>query len=151
MPADPAAKGGTEAPVRITKPDLVPTTVNLRPQYAGVPELQDACEDFTTEMNGRRPTRDPPDPAELLAEERPRLHSGSRSTLRSARPEASARLAALTSAVAATTGAAFDDAIAPTRRRKLPRLPLADVRGHGDGEDPTLLSRKPLAPAASAA
>ncbi|GAA2279202.1 hypothetical protein GCM10010430_76480 [Kitasatospora cystarginea] len=44
MPADPASKGGTEATVRIAKRDLVPTAVNLRPEYAGFAELQEACE-----------------------------------------------------------------------------------------------------------
>ncbi|MET8454692.1 ATP-binding protein [Streptomyces sp. NPDC005209] len=39
MPADPASKGGTEATVRIAKRDLVPTAVNLRPDYGDFAEL----------------------------------------------------------------------------------------------------------------
>ena len=59
---------------RIAKRDLAPTAVNLRPEYADFAEPQDACEDFTSEVKGRihRETRRVP--AELLAEERLRLH-----------------------------------------------------------------------------
>lgn len=74
MPADPASKGGTEATVRIAKRDLVPTAVNLRPEYADFAELQDACKDFMTEVNGRVHRETRRIPAELLAEERLRLH-----------------------------------------------------------------------------
>jgi hypothetical protein len=74
MPADPASKGGTEATVRIAKRDLVPTAVNLRPDYGDFAGLQQACEDFMTEVNGRIHRETRRIPAELLAEERLRLH-----------------------------------------------------------------------------
>ncbi len=74
MPADPESKGGSEATVRIAKRDLVPTAVNLRPGYGDFGALVAACEDFMAEVNGRvhRETRRVP--AEMLAEERLRLH-----------------------------------------------------------------------------
>jgi hypothetical protein len=74
MPADPESKGGSEATVRIAKRDLVPTGVNLREAYADFASLTEACEGFMGEVNGRvhRETRRVP--AEMLAEERPRLH-----------------------------------------------------------------------------
>jgi hypothetical protein len=74
MPADPASKGGTEATVRIAKRDLVPTAVNLRPGYGDFAELQEACEDFMAEVNGRIHRETRRIPAELLTEERQRLH-----------------------------------------------------------------------------
>ncbi len=74
MPADPASKGGTEATVRIAKRDLVPTAVNLRTEYVDFAELQEVCEDFMAEVNGRIHRETRRIPAELLAEERPRLH-----------------------------------------------------------------------------
>lgn len=74
MPADPASKGGTEATVRISKRDLVPTAVNLRPEYTGFAELQEACEDFMTAVNGHVHRETRRIPAELPAEERLRLH-----------------------------------------------------------------------------
>ncbi|MCZ0991577.1 hypothetical protein BEK98_37145 [Streptomyces diastatochromogenes] len=74
VPAYPASKGGTEATVRIAKRDLVPAAVNLRPEYADFAELQEACEDFMSEVNGRGHCEIRRIPAELLAEERLRLH-----------------------------------------------------------------------------
>ncbi len=74
MPAGPASKGGTEATVRIAKRDLVPTAVNLRTEYADFAELQEACEDFMAEVNGRIHRETRRIRAELLAEERLRLH-----------------------------------------------------------------------------
>ncbi|HEU5456158.1 MAG TPA: IS21 family transposase [Nocardioides sp.] len=73
-PADPASKGGVEAAVKISKADLVPTETNLRDGYASFAELEAACADFMTVVNGRthRVTRRPP--VEMLAEERLRLH-----------------------------------------------------------------------------
>ena len=74
IPADPESKGGVEATVRIAKADLVPTDANLREDYKCWAELVDACEAFMAEVNRRphRATRRPP--AELLIEERARLH-----------------------------------------------------------------------------
>ncbi len=74
MPADPASKGGTEATVRIAKRDLVPTAVSLHPDYGDFAELQPACVDFMGEVNGRIHRETRRIPAELLAEERLRLH-----------------------------------------------------------------------------
>lgn len=74
VPADPESKGGSESSVRIAKADLVPTGANLLEEYASFAELVEACEGFAEEVNHRphRATRRPP--AELLAEERQRLH-----------------------------------------------------------------------------
>jgi transposase len=73
-PADPASKGGTEASVKISKADLVPTQANLRGDYACFAELEAACEEFTEQVNTRphRVTRRAP--VEMLAEERHHLH-----------------------------------------------------------------------------
>jgi hypothetical protein len=74
VPADPESKGGSEATVRIAKADLVPTEVNLRDDYRSWGELVEACEAFTDKVNNRphRVTRRAP--AEMLIEERSRLH-----------------------------------------------------------------------------
>lgn len=72
--ADAQTKGGSEATVRIAKSDLVPTSANLRDAYASFAELEAACAAFCLEVNTRphRITRRPP--ADMLAEERARLH-----------------------------------------------------------------------------
>ena len=74
QPADPASKGGSEASVKVAKADLVPTDTNLRDQYGSFVELEQACEAFMVEVNGRvhRITRRVP--AQMLAEEQARLH-----------------------------------------------------------------------------
>jgi hypothetical protein len=74
QPADPASKGGSEGTVKIAKADLVPTDANLRPAYASFAELERACEVFCDTVNARvhRVTRRVP--ADMLAEERARLH-----------------------------------------------------------------------------
>ena len=74
QPADPASKGGSEASVKVAKADLVPTEANLRDQYGSFVELEQACEAFMVEVNGRvhRVTRRAP--AQMLAEEQARLH-----------------------------------------------------------------------------
>jgi hypothetical protein len=74
LPADPEAKGGSEATVRIAKADLVPTQANLLGDYPSFGTLERACDTFCQQVNARphRVTRRPP--AELLAEERTRLH-----------------------------------------------------------------------------
>lgn len=55
--------------------DLVPTDANPRGDYTGWAELVEACEVFTAEVNTRvhRVSRRPP--AEMLTEERNRLHT----------------------------------------------------------------------------
>ena len=72
--ADPESKGGSEATVRVAKADLVPTEANLLDAYASFAALEAACEGFCEEVNARlhRVTRRAP--AEMLAEERHRLH-----------------------------------------------------------------------------
>ncbi len=74
VPADPASKGGSENAVKTAKADLVPTEANLLPEYASFDELQEACALFCQQVNNRlhRVTRRVP--AEMLAEERTRLH-----------------------------------------------------------------------------
>jgi hypothetical protein len=73
-PADPASKGGSENTVKLAKADLVPTAANLREEYSSFAELERACEAFCEQVNSRvhRVTRRAP--AEMLAEERARLH-----------------------------------------------------------------------------
>jgi hypothetical protein len=74
VPYDPASKGGSESTVKIAKADLVPTDANLLDEYASFAELEAACEGFCDLVNARphRVTRRAP--AEMLAEERARLH-----------------------------------------------------------------------------
>lgn len=74
VPADPASKGGTESSVKISKADLVPRDTNLLDEYGSFAELEAACEAFCEKVNTRvhRVTKRPP--AQMLAEERARLH-----------------------------------------------------------------------------
>ena len=74
VPADPASKGGTESSVKISKADLVPKDTNLLEEYGSFAELEAACETFCEKVNTRahRVTKRPP--AEMLAQERARLH-----------------------------------------------------------------------------
>ena len=74
VPYDPASKGGSESTVKIAKADLVPTDANLLEEYASFAALEAACEVFCEQVNARphRITRRAP--AEMLAEERARLH-----------------------------------------------------------------------------
>jgi hypothetical protein len=74
VPYDPASKGGSEATVRVAKADLVPTDANLLEEYGSFAELEAACAVFCDQVNARphRITRRAP--AEMLAEERARLH-----------------------------------------------------------------------------
>jgi transposase len=74
VPADPESKGGSEATVRIAKRDLLPTAVNLRPAYASFAELEQACAAFCGQVNARVHRETGRAPAEMLAEERLRLH-----------------------------------------------------------------------------
>ncbi len=73
-PADPASKGGSESTVKIAKADLVPKDTNLLAEYTSFAELEAACDAFCEHINSRvhRVTRRAP--AEMLAEERSRLH-----------------------------------------------------------------------------
>jgi transposase len=73
-PADPASKGGVEASVKISKADLVPTDTNLREDYGCFAELERACDEFMTMVNGRQHRVTRRSPAEMLTEEQTRLH-----------------------------------------------------------------------------
>jgi transposase len=74
VPADPQSKGGSEATVRISSADLVPTDANLLPSYTSFAELRIACDEWCARVNARphRATRCPP--IERLLQERERLH-----------------------------------------------------------------------------
>jgi hypothetical protein len=74
VPYDPASKGGSESTVKVAKADLVPTDANLLEEYASFAALEAACQEFCDLVNARphRITRRAP--AEMLAEERARLH-----------------------------------------------------------------------------
>ena len=72
--ADPESKGGSEATVRIAKADLVPTDVNLLPAYPSFTALEAACAAFCEEVNAREHRATRRVPAEMVAEERHRLH-----------------------------------------------------------------------------
>jgi transposase len=73
-PCDPASKGGSESTVKIAKADLVPKDTNLLDAYDTFTQLEVACEEFCTDVNGRvhRVTRRVP--ADMLAEEQSQLH-----------------------------------------------------------------------------
>jgi hypothetical protein len=72
--AGPESKGGSEATVRIAEADLVPCDANLLPEYASFAELEAACDAFSEEVNHRAHRTTRRVPAEMLAEERARLH-----------------------------------------------------------------------------
>jgi hypothetical protein len=74
VPYDPASKGGSESTVKLAKADLVPTDANLLEDYPSFAALEAACAAFCGQVNARphRVTRRAP--AEMLAEERARLH-----------------------------------------------------------------------------
>ncbi|GAA5102901.1 IS21 family transposase [Haloechinothrix salitolerans] len=74
LPADPQSKGGSEATVRIAKADLVPTEANLREHYPSFGALEGACREFCDAVNARVHRATGRVPAELLVEERTRLH-----------------------------------------------------------------------------
>lgn len=75
QPADPESKGGSEATVKIAKADLVPTDANLLDEYQSFAELEAACEQFCERVNSREHRITRRVPAEMLAEERARLHA----------------------------------------------------------------------------
>ena len=75
QPADPESKGGSEATVKVAKADLVPTTANLREDYASFAELTTAAEAFCERVNARAHRETGRAPVDMLAEERARLHA----------------------------------------------------------------------------
>lgn len=74
VPFDPESKGGSEATVRISKADLVPTDANLLPDYASFAELAAACEEFCDEVNSRVHRESMRIPAHALLVEQARMH-----------------------------------------------------------------------------
>jgi transposase len=74
VPYDPETKGGVEATVRVAKADLVPTTTNLRDEYPDFAALEAACAEFCERVNARPHAETHRAPAQMLAEERSRLH-----------------------------------------------------------------------------
>ncbi|MBU6246069.1 MAG: hypothetical protein KGP12_12715 [Actinomycetales bacterium] len=74
VPYDPQSKGGSEATVRISKADLVPTDANLLPGYGSFADLAAACEEFMEEVNNRVHRETMRIPAHALAVEQRRMH-----------------------------------------------------------------------------
>jgi transposase len=74
VPYDPESKGGVEATVKIAKRDLVPTSANLRDDYASFAELADAADVFCERVNARPHRETGRAPVEMLVEERGWLH-----------------------------------------------------------------------------
>jgi transposase len=74
VPYDPESKGGVEATVKIAKRDLVPTTANLRDDYASFGELIAAADAFCERVNIRAHRETARAPVEMLSEERGWLH-----------------------------------------------------------------------------
>lgn len=74
VPFDPQSKGGSEATVRISKADLVPTEANLLPDYASFTDLVLACEVFCDEVNNRVHRETARIPAHALLVEQRRMH-----------------------------------------------------------------------------
>lgn len=73
-PFDPESKGGAENTVKIAKADLVPTSANLRPDYASFTELADACGEWCERANARIHRETAVAPVIRLAQERAHLH-----------------------------------------------------------------------------
>lgn len=73
-PFDPESKGGAENTVKIAKADLVPTSANLRPEYASFAELADACFEWCERVNARVHRETAVTPIARLAIERTHLH-----------------------------------------------------------------------------
>ena len=71
---DPASKGGVENTVKLAKADIVPTDTNLAEEYACFADLEAACTAFMTMVNGRVHRTTKRVPADMLEQERARLH-----------------------------------------------------------------------------
>lgn len=74
VPYDPETKGGSESSVKVAKADLVPTEANLVAEYVSFAELKAACEGFCEVVNARPHAETRRPPAEMLGEERARMH-----------------------------------------------------------------------------
>jgi transposase len=71
---DPASKGGVENTVKLAKADIVPTDTNLADQYDTFADLEAACRSFMATVNGRVHRTTKRVPADMLEQERARLH-----------------------------------------------------------------------------
>jgi transposase len=71
---DPASKGGVENTVKLAKADIVPTDTNLADQYDTFADLEAACRSFMATVNGRVHRTTKRIPADMLEQERARLH-----------------------------------------------------------------------------
>ena len=74
VPYDPESKGGSESTVKVAKADLVPTDANLLDDYPSFSALAEACERFGAQVNARPHAETRRPPAQMLAEERARMH-----------------------------------------------------------------------------
>lgn len=74
VPFDPQSKGGSEATVRISSADLVPTDANLLSSYTSFAEQRIAYEEWCERVNARPHRATHCAPIERLAQERERLH-----------------------------------------------------------------------------
>lgn len=74
QPFDPESKGGAEHTVKIAKADLVPTTANLREEYACFADLADACIEWGERVNARVHRETGAAPADRLLIEQRHLH-----------------------------------------------------------------------------
>lgn len=72
--ADPESKGGAEATVRISAADLVPCDANLLSAYESFAAFEAACDAFCAQVNSSVHATTRRIPAEMLLEERARLH-----------------------------------------------------------------------------
>src|SRR5579875_2349981 len=67
VPYDPETKGGSEASVRVSKADLVPTSANLLDAYDDFASLVAACVAFEEKVNARPHAETRRPPAEMLS------------------------------------------------------------------------------------
>lgn len=74
VPYDPETKGGSESTVKIAKADLVPTEANLLDDYPDFAALVTATDGFCEKVNARPHTETRRPPAQMLLEERSRMH-----------------------------------------------------------------------------
>ncbi|MGH9057987.1 MAG: Mu transposase domain-containing protein, partial [Acidimicrobiales bacterium] len=74
VPYDPETKGGSESSVKVAKADLVPTEANLLDDYPSFAALAEACERLCGHLNARPHAETRRPPADMVAEERSRMH-----------------------------------------------------------------------------
>jgi hypothetical protein len=74
VPYDPQSKGRSESTVKVAKADVVPTDANLLGDYPTFAALVAACDTVSGHVNARLHTETRRPPAEMLVEERARMH-----------------------------------------------------------------------------